>query len=67
MIYILSGQLFNAKNMFGCRGVVLPSRSTTNAYNNAIAPRFAGGFWVGGAAWAAHFFYDYYEYDLVLN
>jgi hypothetical protein len=52
----------NAKHLFGCRGVVLPSRSTTNGYNNALAPRFAGGFWVGGAAWAAHFFYDYYQY-----
>ena len=52
----------NAKNMFGARGIVLPSRSTTNGFNNAMAPRFAGGFWVGGAAWAAHFFYDYYEY-----
>ncbi len=50
----------NAKHMFGCRGVVLPSRSTTNGFNNALAPRFAGGFWVAGAAWAAHFFYDYY-------
>ncbi len=52
----------NAKHMFGARGVVLPSRSTTNGYNNALAPTFAGGFWVGGAAWAAHFFYDYYLY-----
>ncbi|MEI6603834.1 MAG: glycoside hydrolase N-terminal domain-containing protein [Verrucomicrobiota bacterium] len=52
----------NAKNMFGARGVVLPSRSTTNGFNNALANDFAGGFWVGGAAWAAHFFYDYYEY-----
>jgi len=52
----------NARHMFGCRGVVLPSRSTTNGFNNALAPRFAGGFWVGGAAWAAHFFYDYYLY-----
>ena len=52
----------NAKHLFGSRGVVLPSRSTTNGYNNALAPRFAGGFWVGGAAWAAHFFYDYYLY-----
>ncbi len=52
----------NAKNMFGCRGIVLPSRSSTNGFNNALAPRFAGGFWVGGAAWAAHFFYDYYLY-----
>jgi hypothetical protein len=52
----------NAKHMFGARGVVLPSRSTTNGFNNALAPSFAGGFWVGGAAWAAHFFYDYYLY-----
>jgi len=52
----------NARNIFGARGVVLPSRSTTNGFNNALAPRFAGGFWVGGAAWAAHFFYDYYLY-----
>ncbi len=52
----------NAKHMFGARGVVLPSRSTTNGYNNALAPDFAGGFWVAGAPWAAHFFYDYYLY-----
>ena len=52
----------NAKHMFGCRGIVLPSRTSTNGFNNALAPRFAGGFWVGGAAWAAHFFYDYYLY-----
>jgi hypothetical protein len=52
----------NAKHIFNSRGIVLPSRSTTHAYNNALAPRFAGGFWVAGAAWAAHFFYDYYLY-----
>jgi hypothetical protein len=52
----------NARHMFGARGIVLPSRSTTHGFNNALAPQFAGGFWVGGAAWAAHFFYDYYRY-----
>jgi len=52
----------NAKHIFGARGVVLPSRSTTNGFNNALAPDFAGGFWVAGAGWAAHFFYDYYLY-----
>jgi hypothetical protein len=52
----------NARHMFGARGVVLPSRSTTHGYNNALAPNFAGGFWVAGAPWAAHFFYDYYLY-----
>jgi hypothetical protein len=52
----------NAKHMFGARGLVLPSRSTTHGFNNALAPSFAGGFWVAGAGWAAHFFYDYYLY-----
>ncbi len=52
----------NARHIFGARGVILPSRSTTHGYNNALAPGFAGGMWVGGAAWAAHFFYDYYLY-----
>lgn len=52
----------NAKHMFGARGVVLPSRSTTHGFNNALNANFAGGMWVGGAGWAAHFFYDYYLY-----
>lgn len=52
----------NARHMFGARGIVLPSRTSTNGFNNALAPNFAGGFWVSGAPWAAHFFYDYYLY-----
>lgn len=52
----------NAHNIFGARGVILPSRTTTNGFNNALASSFAGGFWVAGAPWAAHFFYDYYLY-----
>jgi len=52
----------NARHIFGARGIVLPSRSTSHGYNNALAPRFAGGMWVAGASWAAHFFYDYYLY-----
>ncbi len=59
---ILPGMRVNARNIFGARGIVLPSRTTTNGYNNALAPSFAGGMWVGGAPWAAHFFYDYYLY-----
>ena len=52
----------NARMTFGARGIVLPSRSTTNGYNNAFAVSFPGQFWVAGAAWAAHFFYDYWLY-----
>ncbi|HOW84597.1 MAG TPA: glycoside hydrolase N-terminal domain-containing protein [Candidatus Aminicenantes bacterium] len=52
----------NAGMIFGARGIVLPSRSTTNGYNNAFEADFPGQFWVAGAAWAAHFFYDYWLY-----
>ncbi len=52
----------NAKMIFGARGIVLPSRSTTTGYNNAFCLSFPGQFWVGGTPWAAHFFYDYYLY-----
>lgn len=57
---ILPGMEHNARAFFGCRGVVLPSRTSTHGYNNALAPSFAGGMWTAGAPWAAHFFYDYY-------
>jgi len=59
---ILPWMEINAKHLFGARGVVLPSRSTTHGFNNALNANFAGGMWVGGAGWAAHFFYDYYLY-----
>jgi len=52
----------NARRIFGARGIVLPSRSTTHGLNNAFCPGFAGAYWVAGAPWAAHFFYDYYLY-----
>jgi hypothetical protein len=52
----------NARMIFGARGIALPSRSTTNGYNNAFEADFPGQFWVAGAAWAAHFFYDYWLY-----
>jgi hypothetical protein len=52
----------NAERIFGARGIILPSRSTTDGFNNSFNARFPGAFWVAGAAWAAHFFYDYYLY-----
>ena len=52
----------NADRIFGARGIVLPSRTSTNGFNNSFNARFPGAFWVAGAAWAAHFFYDYYLY-----
>lgn len=62
MEYLLPYMQLNAQRMFNARGIVLPSRTSTHGFNNALAPRFAGGFWTAGAAWAAHFFYDYWLY-----
>ncbi len=59
---IIPGMEHNAQAYFDSRGIVLPSRSTTNGYNNAMSRNFAGGMWTAGAGWAAHFFYDYYAY-----
>jgi alpha-L-fucosidase 2 len=59
---IIPGMELNAKHYYGCRGVLLPSRTSTNGYNNALCESFAGGMWTAGAPWAAHFFYDYYLY-----
>jgi hypothetical protein len=59
---IIPGMEHNAKAYFGCRGVQLPSRTSTHGYNNALCDSFAGGMWNAGAPWAAHFFYDYYLY-----
>jgi len=60
--YLVPWMEINADRLFGARGIVLPSRTSTNGFNNAFAPRFAGAFWTAGAAWASHFFYDYWLY-----
>jgi len=60
--YLVPWMEINADRLFGARGIVLPSRTSTNAFNNAFAPRFAGAYWTAGAAWASHFFYDYWQY-----
>lgn len=52
----------NARNILGCRGIMLPSHTTSHGFNTLINNNFAGGFWVAGAPWAARFFYDYYLY-----
>ena len=60
--YLLPWMRINADRLFGARGIVLPSRTSATGFNNAFAPRFAGAYWTAGAAWASHFFYDYWLY-----
>lgn len=51
----------NARNIFGARGFVLPAHTSAHGYS--LLPRgYGGSNWTAGAAWAAHFFYDYYLY-----
>ncbi len=52
----------NAKNLFGCRGIMVPSHSSSHGLNQNYGPIWCLNFWTGGAAWAAHFYYDYWLY-----
>jgi len=52
----------NAARLYGCRGILLPSRASTHGLNNHFDATWPMTFWTAGAAWAAHFYYDYYLY-----
>ena len=51
----------NARHVFGARGLVLPAHTSVHGYG-LLPVGMGGSEWVGGAPWAAHFFYDYYLY-----
>lgn len=54
----------NAKNMYGCRGIMLPiSGLTTHGlmYKNVQTKQLFSN-WTGGAGWIAQLFYDYWLY-----
>jgi hypothetical protein len=52
----------NARTLYGCRGIMMPSRTSAHGYNTHFNEEYIHLFWTPGAAWAAHFFYDYYLY-----
>lgn len=52
----------NAKRLFRCRGIHVPSRASSHGLNNHFDATWPMTFWTAGAAWAAHFYYDYYLY-----
>ena len=51
----------NARRIFGARGLLLPINTSTHGYD-LLSLGWADSLWTAGAAWAAHFFYDYYLY-----
>jgi len=52
----------NARQLYGCRGIHIPSRASTHGLNNHFDATWPMTFWTAGAAWAARFYYDYALY-----
>jgi hypothetical protein len=52
----------NARRLYGCRGIHVPSRASTHGLNNHFDATWPMTFWTAGAAWAARFYYDYALY-----
>jgi len=61
----------NARRMFNCRGIHVPSRASSHGLNNHFDETWPMTFWTAGAGWAAQFFFDYYLYtgdkDFLMN
>ena len=53
----------NARRLYGCRGIHVPSRASTHGFNNHFDATWPMTFWTAGAAWAARFYYDYALYS----
>ena len=52
----------NAKRLYGARGVYVPSRMSSHGLMNHYSDVYAHIYWTVGAAWAAHFYFDYYRH-----
>jgi len=52
----------NARRLYGCRGIHVPSRTSTHGWDIHFGDTWCLTFWTAGAGWAASYFYDYYLY-----
>lgn len=52
----------NAKVLFNCRGIYIPSHFATHGLNNHFDAEWPMTFWTVAAAWYSMFYYDYYLY-----
>jgi len=52
----------NAKQLYGARGIHIPSHTSTHGFNNHYDETWCMEYWNGGAGWTASYFYDYYLY-----
>jgi hypothetical protein len=53
---------YNAKKVYGCRGIHVPCRSSDSGLVIHFSERFPMLYWTAAAAWFAHFYYDYWLY-----
>jgi alpha-L-fucosidase 2 len=51
----------NAKNIFGCRGIMIPA-PTTKGFGAVLGSTGHVLFWTGGAAWLSAHYYDHYRF-----
>lgn len=52
----------NARILYGCRGIHIPSRTSDSGMDFHFDLTWPMIFWTAGAAWTAHFYYDYWLY-----
>ena len=52
----------NARRLYGCRGIHIPSRASTHGLNNHFDATWPMTFWTAGAAWAGQFYHEYALY-----
>ncbi len=50
----------NARELFDCRGIHVPSRMSSHGLNNHFDAIWPMTFWTGGAGWYSMFYYDYF-------
>lgn len=51
-----------AQRLFHCRGIHIPAQQTTTGLDTDFNETWCLSFWTGAAGWAAHYFWDYYQY-----
>jgi hypothetical protein len=52
----------NAKMLYNCRGINVPSRASNHCLKNCFEAERPMTFWTAGAAWVSQFYFDYYLY-----
>jgi hypothetical protein len=52
----------NARRLYNCRGIYLPTYTATHGKQNHFHQHWCHTFWTAAIAWAAHYYYDYWQY-----